>query len=38
MKNAPWQGANGVITEGASRTKPNDNVYFKCACSLPLSG
>jgi hypothetical protein len=37
MKNAPWQGANGVITEGASRAKPNDSVYFKCACSLPPS-
>ena len=26
MKNAPWQGDNGVITEGVSRDKNNDGV------------
>jgi hypothetical protein len=30
MKNAPWQGTNGVITEGASPSSNNDGVYFKC--------
>jgi hypothetical protein len=30
MKNAPWQGSNGVITEGASPSSNNDGVYFKC--------
>jgi hypothetical protein len=33
MKNAPWQGANGVITEGASPDVDNDDVYFKGAFS-----
>ena len=30
MKNGPWQGSNGVITEGASPNEANDGVYFKC--------
>jgi hypothetical protein len=30
MKNAPWQGDNGVITEGVSRDTNNDGVFFKC--------
>ena len=30
MKNGPWQGSNGVITEGASPNTSNDGVYFKC--------
>jgi hypothetical protein len=29
MKNAPWQGDNGVITEGVSRDTNNDGVFFK---------
>ncbi|KAI0750296.1 glycoside hydrolase family 76 protein [Daedaleopsis nitida] len=29
MKNAPWQGSNGVITEGASPNSNGDGVYFK---------
>ncbi|RDX51561.1 endo-1,6-alpha-mannosidase [Lentinus brumalis] len=29
MKNGPWQGSNGVITEGASPNSQNDGVYFK---------
>ncbi len=35
MKNGPWQGSNGVITEGASPNSQNDGVYFKCQ-SFPL--
>ncbi|KAJ3545383.1 hypothetical protein NMY22_g2460 [Coprinellus aureogranulatus] len=31
MKNGPWQGSNGVITEGASPNSANDGVYFKSA-------
>ncbi|KAI0717506.1 glycoside hydrolase family 76 protein [Cerioporus squamosus] len=31
MKNGPWQGSNGVITEGASPNAQNDGVYFKSA-------
>ncbi|KAI0780123.1 glycoside hydrolase family 76 protein [Fomes fomentarius] len=31
MKNGPWQGSNGVITEGASPNSSNDGVYFKSA-------
>lgn len=30
MKNGPWQGSNGVITEGSSPNAANDGVYFKC--------
>jgi hypothetical protein len=29
MKNAPWQGSNGVITEGASPSSNDDGIYFK---------
>lgn len=31
VKNGPWQGSNGVITEGASPNSSNDGVYFKSA-------
>jgi hypothetical protein len=30
MKGAPWQGANGVITEGVARDKNDDGAFFKC--------
>jgi hypothetical protein len=33
MKNAPWQGTDGVITEGSSPNENNDGVYFKCPCT-----
>lgn len=29
MKNAPWQGSDGIITEGSSTTENNDGVGFK---------
>ncbi|KXN83969.1 Mannan endo-1,6-alpha-mannosidase DCW1 [Leucoagaricus sp. SymC.cos] len=29
MKNAPWQGSDGIITEGASPSSNNDGVGFK---------
>ncbi|PPQ91191.1 hypothetical protein CVT25_001207 [Psilocybe cyanescens] len=29
VKNAPWQGSNGIITEGASTDSNNDSVGFK---------
>ncbi len=34
MKNGPWQGDNGIITEGGSPGKNNDGVGFKCAYDL----
>lgn len=34
MKNSPWQGANGVITEGANPNSNNDNAGFKCTYSF----
>lgn len=30
MKSSPWQGEDGVISEGASRDANNDGVGFKC--------
>lgn len=29
VKNAPWQGSDGIITEGSSTTSNNDGVGFK---------
>jgi hypothetical protein len=29
VKNAPWQGSDGIITEGVSLTSNNDGVGFK---------
>jgi len=29
MKSAPWQGSDGIITEGASPDSNNDGVGFK---------
>jgi hypothetical protein len=29
MKTGPWQGANGVITEGKNDDKQDDADYFK---------
>lgn len=29
VKNAPWQGSDGIITEGVSTSSNNDGVGFK---------
>lgn len=36
MKNPPWQGSNGVITEGASPDSNNDGVGFKGTLHLSI--
>jgi hypothetical protein len=38
MKNGPWQGANGVVTEGNHPDKADDSVYFKCKRGLCVPG
>lgn len=36
VKNAPWQGSDGIITEGVSTTSNNDGVGFKGMWSIFL--
>ena len=37
VKNKSWQGANGIVTEGASISKNNDGVGFKGLHHAPPS-
>lgn len=36
VENTSWQGANGIVTEGADNTQNNDDIGFKGLHSLEL--